>query len=161
MHAPGQTSGTVVPSTSDDKTAVYDPHDYDEVPIDEAKSPTSPPALKPEIMAKLPMPPGDRPKAPAPPGSPRPPAPYKKRPPSAPAPYRNTTGVPAPSLRNDVYSTVDEVRAGGKGGDYAEVSEVSEQEVVESVSRAKFDLIKERLKKVLVHKAYMCTLYVL
>ena len=31
----GETSGTVVPSTSDDKTAVYDPHDYDEVPLDE------------------------------------------------------------------------------------------------------------------------------
>ena len=25
----------MVPSTSDDKTAVYDPHDYDEVPLDE------------------------------------------------------------------------------------------------------------------------------
>ena len=44
----------MVPSTSDDKTAVYDPHDYDEVPIDEgatlSRSPlgatlSAPPAL--------------------------------------------------------------------------------------------------------------------
>ena len=44
----------MVPSTSDDKTAVYDPHDYDEVPIDEGamltRSPlgatlSAPPAL--------------------------------------------------------------------------------------------------------------------
>lgn len=31
----GEKSGTVVPSTSDDNAAIYDPHDYDEVPIDE------------------------------------------------------------------------------------------------------------------------------
>ena len=109
-------------------------------------------------MAKLPTPSGYRTKAPEPPRSPRPPALYKKRPPSAPAPFRKTSGVLTPSLRNDVYYlTMDESRAEDKGGDY---DEVSEQKVVESVSKAKFDLVMERLKKVLVHKAYVCTLYV-
>ena len=34
----------MVPSTSDDKTAIYDPHDYDEVAIDEAAVLSRPPA---------------------------------------------------------------------------------------------------------------------
>ena len=56
--------------------------------------------------------------------------------------------------------TVNEARAEleVKREDYAEVNE---QEVVESVSKAKYDLVMERFKKVLVHKAYMCTLFVL
>lgn len=34
----------MVPSTSDDKTAIYDPHDYDEVPMDEGAVLSRPPA---------------------------------------------------------------------------------------------------------------------
>ena len=43
----GEKSGTVVPSTSDDtrKTALYDPHDYDEVPIDETATMPRPPVV--------------------------------------------------------------------------------------------------------------------
>lgn len=40
--APGEKSGTVVPVTGDDKTVLYDSHDYDEVPMDESRSPPLP-----------------------------------------------------------------------------------------------------------------------
>lgn len=147
----GQTSGTVVPSTSDDKTAVFDPHDYDEVPIDETKSPTSPPAvnLKLEIMKKLSKPPN---------------SPYAKSKgarPKVPAPYKSSPSqVPGPSLRNDVYSTVREEDTNNEsgGGDYEELSDVPmttvaavEKEGAGSpVSRSKFNMVMERLKKITV-----------
>lgn len=43
--AAGESSGTVVPMTGDDKTVLYDSHDYDEVPMDESRSPPPPPPI--------------------------------------------------------------------------------------------------------------------
>ena len=144
----GQTSsGTVVPSTSEDKTAVFDPldsHDYDEVANDEAKSPTSQPNLKPEILRKLP----------------KPPSPYSKRTrPNQPTPYKMSSPslVPKPSLRGDVYSTVEEAaNDDDNAGDYAELNDIpervaaAEKETEVPVTRSKFNLVMERLRKITV-----------
>lgn len=49
----GKTSGTAVPSTSEDKAEIlHDPHDYDEVPIEEMASrpPVLPPAPAPSLV---------------------------------------------------------------------------------------------------------------
>ena len=49
----GKTSGTAVPSTSEDKAEIlHDPHDYDEVPIEEMASrpPILPPAPAPSLV---------------------------------------------------------------------------------------------------------------
>ncbi len=138
----------MVPSTSDDKTAVFDPHDYDEVPIDETKSPTntSPPNLKPEILKKLP----------------KPPSPYKKSMggrPKAPTPYKSSGSfVPGPSLHNDVYSIVreEDMEEERGGGDYEELSDPPKRELPPDkedegpVSRSKFNMVVERLKKITV-----------
>ena len=55
----GERSGTVVPMTSEDQSMLYDPHDYDEVPMDENKSPPppSPPAVVKKLMSRVPGPP--------------------------------------------------------------------------------------------------------
>ncbi len=50
----------MVPSTSDDTTAVYDPHDYDEVPIDEgatlSRSPLGATLSAPPVMVESAVP---------------------------------------------------------------------------------------------------------
>ncbi len=140
----------MVPSTGEDKTAAFDPHDYDEVPNDEAKSPTSPPNLKPEILRKL----QKHQKLP------KPPSPYSKRTkPNQPTPYKMSSPslVPKPSLRGDVYSTVEEAANNDdNGGDYAELNDIpervvaAEKEIDAPVSRSKFNLVIERLKKITV-----------
>ena len=61
----GEVSGKVVPMSSEDKSVLYDPHDYDEVPMDESRSPVPPtsPSVPP---TSLPHDETSRPKAPLP-----------------------------------------------------------------------------------------------
>ena len=79
----GEVSGKVVPMSSEDKSILYDPHDYDEVPMDESRSPVppaSPPNVPPTSLPhdktsreKAPLPFPDRPLPPVTPDTATPP----------------------------------------------------------------------------------------
>lgn len=97
----GERSGRVVPSTSEDQAAVYDPHDYDEVPMEES-------SLSPRAA-----------------------------PVSETATYSEVRDVEPP------YAELKEAPKTRKGGGASKG---------ETVSKAKFDLLKERLKKVQAEK---------
>lgn len=102
------------------------------------------------------------------PFAPNPPSQFKpsasKSAPTPPPPYNgpsmsSSSVVPGPSLYNDVYSTVKEADESTGLPDYAELKDPPLRESVAadtegvkngSVSRSKFDLVMDRLKKIQV-----------
>lgn len=130
----GEKSGTVVPTSGEDKSALYDPHDYDEVPMDEARPPLPPPPpISPTHAIK-----------------------------TVPSPTRRERPLPPnPPISDGMYSQVDEDTVGEfRIDDYAELKDPPPRQSITqtgissegvrsgSVSRAKFDLVKDKLKQV-------------
>ena len=130
---PGQQLGTVVPSTSDDTAEDQDPHDYDEVPLEEGagqrRSMGRPQSLadqeKPDLRhRKL----HDYSEIDVLPSS---------------VPDRRSVPMPLPF-------EASRPGAGPKGVGSLPPTPIDEREEEDTVSRAKFDLVKERLKQVTV-----------
>ena len=145
----GEKSGTVVPMTSEDKV-IFDPHDYDEVPMDESRSP---PPLPPAGLGKPPTPTTPTPT-------------FHERPlPPDPTPqdgYTQVSQTRISPLPQFIHPHKVEENSEGKIPDYAELKDPPPRQSVlqtgmsaegvksGSVSRAKFDLVKDKLKKVQV-----------
>ena len=119
--------------------------------MDEARSPTSANPLLALLKPKSPS--SSR-------SAPQPPPPYK-------GPSLSSSVVPGPSLYNDVYSTVKEADESTGVPDYAELKDVPARESVAAdaegvrngpVSKAKFDLVMDRLRKLQVSVCVCCPL---